>query len=130
MGAFVITYPHDWIRTLLFFGWFARVTLIPALLLIGFWFLTQLFSAVGGLADLQTGGVAYMAHVGGFWYMAYRRTGGAAGGMGSIFGVGKSKATEVKPEDVGVTFKDVGGAAALHFWTGYCSTVAESPLSR
>src|SRR5208282_6238351 len=39
--------------------------------------------------------------LGGFWYMAYRRAGGAAGGgMGSIFGVGKSKAIEVKPEDV------------------------------
>ena len=29
---------------------------------------------------------------------------------GGIFGVGKSKATEVKPAEVGVTFKDVGGA--------------------
>src|SRR5271157_5863049 len=49
--------------------------------------------------------------LGGFWYMAYRRAGGAAGGgMGSIFGVGKSKAIEVKPEDVTVTYKDVGGA--------------------
>ncbi len=49
--------------------------------------------------------------LGSFWYMAYRRGGGAAGGgLGGIFGVGKSKATEVKPEDVGVTYKDVGGA--------------------
>src|SRR5208337_3060250 len=49
--------------------------------------------------------------LGGFWYMAYRRAGGAAGGgMGSIFGVGKSKAIEVKPQDVTVTYKDVGGA--------------------
>jgi cell division protease FtsH len=46
--------------------------------------------------------------LGGFWYMAYRR-GGAGGGMG-VFGVGKSKAVEVKPEDVTVTYKDVGGA--------------------
>ena len=49
--------------------------------------------------------------LGSFWYMAYRRAGGAAGGgLGGIFGVGKSKAIEVKPEDVTVTYKDVGGA--------------------
>jgi cell division protease FtsH len=35
---------------------------------------------------------------------------GSAGGLGGIFGVGRSKASEVKPEEVGVTFKDVGGA--------------------
>jgi len=52
-----------------------------------------------------------LALLGGFWYMAYRRAGGAAaGGLGGIFGVGKSKAVEVKPEDVTVTYKDVGGA--------------------
>lgn len=47
----------------------------------------------------------------GFWYVMSRQMGGTAGGaMGRIFGIGKSKATEVKPEEVGVTFKDVGGA--------------------
>ncbi|HUL10653.1 MAG TPA: ATP-dependent zinc metalloprotease FtsH [Methylococcaceae bacterium] len=52
-----------------------------------------------------------LALLGGFWYMAYRRGGVAAGGgLGGIFGIGKSKATEVKPEDVTVTYKDVGGA--------------------
>jgi len=52
-----------------------------------------------------------LALLGGFWYMAYQRAGGAAGGgMGGIFGIGKSKAIEVKPEDVMVTYKDVGGA--------------------
>jgi cell division protease FtsH len=44
-----------------------------------------------------------------FWYFAYRRM-GAGGGMAGIFGVGKSKATAVKAEEVGVTYKDVGGA--------------------
>jgi len=48
--------------------------------------------------------------LGSFWYMAYQRTGAAGMGAGSIFGVGKSKAIEVKPEDVTVTYKDVGGA--------------------
>ncbi len=66
MGAFLITDPHDQIRTVLLLGWFTRVTLIPAALLIGLWFLTQLFSGVGAVADVQTGGVAYSAHIGGF----------------------------------------------------------------
>ncbi len=51
----------------------------------------------------------------GFWYLLFRArasSGGGlgGGGLGGIFGVGKSKAQEVKPEDVGVTYKDVGGA--------------------
>jgi cell division protease FtsH len=49
--------------------------------------------------------------LGGFWYVAYRRGSGAAGGgMGGVFGIGKSKANAVRSEDVTVTFKDVGGA--------------------
>jgi cell division protease FtsH len=43
-----------------------------------------------------------------FWSAAYSKMGGGAG-MG-VFGVGKSKALEVKPEDIKVTYKDVGGA--------------------
>jgi membrane associated rhomboid family serine protease len=66
MGAFIITYPRDRIRTLLFLGWFVTVTVLPAALLIGLWFLLQLFSEVGSVAQAQSGGVAYMAHVGGF----------------------------------------------------------------
>jgi membrane associated rhomboid family serine protease len=66
MGAFIITYPRDRIRTVLFIGWFVKVTFIPAVFLIGFWFLIQLFSAFGALVEIQEGGVAYMAHVGGF----------------------------------------------------------------
>ena len=47
----------------------------------------------------------------GIYYLFSRRMGGGmAGGVGGIFGVGKNKATEVKPEEVGVTYKDVGGA--------------------
>ena len=44
MGAFLVTYPRDRIRTVLLIGWFVRVTSIPAALLIGLWFLTQLVS--------------------------------------------------------------------------------------
>ena len=49
--------------------------------------------------------------IGVFFYYIYRRAARAAGrGAGGIFGVGRSKATQVTPEQVGVTFKDVGGA--------------------
>lgn len=45
------------------------------------------------------------------WFLVIRRAGSPqGGGMGSLFGVGKSKATEVKPEEVGITYRDVGGA--------------------
>ena len=64
MGAFMVTYPGDRIRAILVFFVFVRVTQIPAALLIGFWFLIQLFNA-GAVAAVQTGGVAYLAHVGG-----------------------------------------------------------------
>jgi len=66
MGAFLITYPSDQIRTLVLFGIFVRVTFIPAALLIGVWFIIQLFNQVGAVADVQGAGVAYVAHLGGF----------------------------------------------------------------
>jgi membrane associated rhomboid family serine protease len=65
MGAFLITYPRDKIRTVLFIGFFFTVTFVPAFLLIGLWFLIQLVS-IGAVSTMSTaGGVAYMAHVGG-----------------------------------------------------------------
>jgi len=70
MGAFLITYPRDRIRALLVIFIFVRTTVIPASLLIGFWFLIQLFSQIGAVADVQSGGVAYAAHVGGFVFGA------------------------------------------------------------
>jgi membrane associated rhomboid family serine protease len=69
MGAFLVTYPRDEIRSLLVIFIFVRVTYIPAALLIGVWFLTQLLNA-GAVATVQTGGVAYLAHVGGFIFGA------------------------------------------------------------
>ena len=69
MGAFLVTYPRDQIRSLLIIFIFVRVTYIPAVLLIGFWFLSQLFNA-GAVATVQAGGVAYVAHIGGFIFGA------------------------------------------------------------
>ena len=69
MGAFLVTYPHDEIRTVLIIGWFVRVTFIPAVLLIGLWFLVQLLS-FGVVANAQSGGVAYLAHIAGIIFGA------------------------------------------------------------
>lgn len=87
MGAFIVTYPRDRIRTFLFFLILFRVTYIPAAILIGFWFVIQLLN-FGSVADVRTGGVAYLAHIAGFLFgvitarliedprrVAYRRSG-------------------------------------------------------
>jgi len=66
MGAFLITFPRDRIRTVFLFGWFFQIAFVPAVLLVGFWFLLQVFSEVGSVMATQAGGVAYMAHIGGF----------------------------------------------------------------
>jgi membrane associated rhomboid family serine protease len=66
MGAFLVTYPRDRIRTLLILGIFIDVEFIPAILLVGVWFAIQLLSEVGSVSQVQMGGVAYMAHIGGF----------------------------------------------------------------
>ncbi len=65
MGAFLVMYPRDQIKSVLMIFIFVKITFIPACLLIGFWFLTQLVQA-GQVAQVQSGGVAYLAHVGGF----------------------------------------------------------------
>jgi membrane associated rhomboid family serine protease len=65
MGAFLVMYPRDQIKSILVIFIFVKVTFIPACVLIGVWFLTQLVDA-GKVAQAQTGGVAYLAHIGGF----------------------------------------------------------------
>jgi membrane associated rhomboid family serine protease len=65
MGAFLVTYPRDKIRSLLIILVFVSIRYIPAALLIGVWFLIQ-FVHLGAFSDQPAGGVAYAAHVGGF----------------------------------------------------------------
>jgi len=67
MGAFIVMFPRDRIRSLVWILIFIRVTYIPAVWLIGVWFLIQLWNA-GAVANVQSGGVAYLAHVGGFLF--------------------------------------------------------------
>ncbi len=68
MGAFLVTYPTDQIRTVLVFGILVRVAYVPAVLLTGVWFISQFFGQVGALMAADTAGVAYMAHIGGFLF--------------------------------------------------------------
>lgn len=68
MGAFLVTFPRDRIRTVLLIGFFAFIRFVPALVLVGFWFLLQLVSHLASLGHAEQGGVAYMAHIGGFFF--------------------------------------------------------------
>jgi len=65
LGAYIITFPKARISTLIFFGFFIRVVSVPALLVLGFWFILQLFYALPSIGS-TSGGVAFFAHVGGF----------------------------------------------------------------
>ena len=63
LGSYVLLFPQARVSVLQ--G--QRVIPMPALIVIGFWFVLQLFSGIGSIAETSdTGGVAYMAHVGGF----------------------------------------------------------------
>jgi len=62
MGAYIWYFPRQRVKTLVFFGFFFDFWIIPSFVWIGIWFLEQLFLSTRGLA----GGVAYMAHIGGF----------------------------------------------------------------
>ena len=63
LGAYILMFPQRKVSVLL-----GRVvTQMPALIVLGFWFVLQFFSGVGSIADSsETGGVAYLAHIGGF----------------------------------------------------------------
>ena len=69
LGAYLVLYPHARVTTLLPIFFFITVREIPAIIILGLWFVLQLFSGVGslGVRDAQDmGGIAYFAHIGGF----------------------------------------------------------------
>jgi membrane associated rhomboid family serine protease len=74
MGAYFVLYPNSKVHTLVIWI-FIQVVDMPAVILLGFWFVMQLFSAAGSIArTTQGGGVAFAAHVAGFLF-----------GMGGVF---------------------------------------------
>jgi membrane associated rhomboid family serine protease len=64
MGAYIVLYPRVRVHMLVFLGIFITRIVVPAYLMLGYWFLLQILG--GGLAPDEGGGVAFWAHAGGF----------------------------------------------------------------
>lgn len=69
LGGYILLYPRAKVITLVFIVFFFTIVELPALVLLGFWFLEQLYFGLAGLASPLGGeGVAYFAHIGGFLF--------------------------------------------------------------
>ena len=67
LGAYLVAHPRARVLTLVFLGFFIRVMLLPASVLLVFWFVIQIFSGLASLSmNIPGGGVAWFAHIGGF----------------------------------------------------------------
>ena len=67
LGAYLVFFPRHQVDTLVPLGFFTRIVPLPAFVMLGYWFIIQLFSGVGSLAvETASGGVAFFAHIGGF----------------------------------------------------------------
>ena len=72
MGAYLVMYPRARVAVIIPLFWILGATYVPAVVLIGMWFLLQVFSGVAALGYATGGseGVAWWAHVGGFAFGA------------------------------------------------------------
>jgi membrane associated rhomboid family serine protease len=68
LGAYILLYPHSRVLTLIFLLLFVTLIEIPAVIMLGIWFVLQALPGIGHVSvpGLSEGGVAYLAHVGGF----------------------------------------------------------------
>nr|WP_199305918.1 rhomboid family intramembrane serine protease [Pseudanabaena sp. FACHB-2040] len=69
LGAYILRFPKARILTLIPLGIFLTTFRIPAVFFLGFWFFQQAFYGVASLqatTSIETGGIAYWAHAGGF----------------------------------------------------------------
>ena len=86
LGAYLVLFPGARILSLIFLGFFYQLVEVPAVLVLGFWFVLQLIDGIVSLgAAGAEGGVAFFAHIGGF-------VAGAAIGLlirGSVTGRGR-----------------------------------------
>ena len=70
LGAYLVLFPRSRVLTFIPLGFFMRLTLVPASIVLGLWFVLQLFSGVLSLGGPDVGGVAFWAHIGGFAFGA------------------------------------------------------------
>jgi membrane associated rhomboid family serine protease len=66
MGAYALLYPRAHVHMFVFLGFYMTTVAVPAIYMLGYWFLLQLLSGLPRLTGEQLGGVAFWAHVGGF----------------------------------------------------------------
>jgi membrane associated rhomboid family serine protease len=68
LGAYLVLFPRARIQSLVFLGLFYQLIAVPAVILLGFWFLLQVVDGIGSLgpSTVVDGGVAVFAHIGGF----------------------------------------------------------------
>jgi membrane associated rhomboid family serine protease len=67
LGAYIVLFPGARILSLVFLGFFYQLLEVPALIVLGYWFVLQLISGFGAFgAETAQGGVAFFAHIGGF----------------------------------------------------------------
>ncbi len=67
LGAYFVFFPRARITSLVFLGFFYQLIDVPAVLVLGFWFVLQLIDGLGSLGLMaSSGGVAFFAHIGGF----------------------------------------------------------------
>lgn len=67
MGAYMLLFPRARIRTLLILGIFIQVARIPAIIILGYWILIQILSGFVEFGSRTGGGIAWFAHIGGFF---------------------------------------------------------------
>ena len=66
LGAYIVLFPRARVTSLIFLGFFYQLLNIPAVVVLGFWFLLQLVDGFASLGVTQSGCVAFFAHIGGF----------------------------------------------------------------
>ena len=68
LGAYFVLFPRARVTTLVFLGFFYQLIDVPAVIVLGFWFVLQLIDGLTslGLTQGDGGGVAFFAHIGGF----------------------------------------------------------------